>query len=238
LQRIFRPRSNLADKIVIAKPKSFEERSELGQICVVKLGIKFPAVVVTFDNATERAYTGWPDRLYVIDRDGRVAYKQVAPRAFRRSAAGCRRDSAETDSRETLSEIRTGGRNMKFVGLILKGLLFVLLTAAVLLKAADAPTVTVKGYVLDSACAFTKGLSKPISKQCATSCANTGSPLVILADDGTIYWPIADTMPSSGQNPKLLPFAGGKVTATGKVYQRGGSKAIVIEKIEAQPAQK
>src|SRR5207245_4728645 len=37
LQRIFRPRSNLADKIVIAKPKSFEERSELGQICVVKL---------------------------------------------------------------------------------------------------------------------------------------------------------------------------------------------------------
>jgi type 1 fimbria pilin len=127
---------------------------------------------------------------------------------------------------------------MKFVGLILKGLLFVLLTAAVLLKAADAPTVTVKGYVLDSACAFTKGLSKPISKQCATSCANTGSPLVILADDGTIYWPIADTMPSSGQNPKLLPFAGGKVTATGKVYQRGGSKAIVIEKIEAQPAQK
>ena len=98
---------------------------------------------------------------------------------------------------------------------------------------ADAPTVTVKGYVLDSACAFTKGLDKPISKQCATSCANAGSPLVILADDGTIYWPIADTTPSSGQNPKLLPYAGDKVTATGKVYQRGGSKAIVIEKIEA-----
>ena len=75
MQRIFRPRSNLADKIVIAKPKSFEELSELGQICVVKLGIKFPAVVVTFDNATERAYTRWPDRLYVIDRDGRVVYK-------------------------------------------------------------------------------------------------------------------------------------------------------------------
>ena len=88
---------------------------------------------------------------------------------------------------------------------------------------ADAPTVTVKGYVLDSACAFTKGLSKPISKQCAISCANAGSPLVILADDGTIYWPIADTAPSSGQNPKLLPYAGDKVTATGKVYQRGGS---------------
>ena len=127
---------------------------------------------------------------------------------------------------------------MKFTPLVSKAVLLAVLGAAVLLSAADAPTVTVKGYVLDSACAFTKGLSKPISKQCAISCANAGSQLVILADDGTIYWPIADTTPSSGQNPKLLPFAGDKVTANGKVYQRGGSKAIVIEKIEAQATQK
>ena len=113
-----------------------------------------------------------------------------------------------------------------------------LLVVAIHSVTADAPTVTVKGYVLDSACAFTRSLDKPISKQCAVSCANAGSPLVILAEDGTIYWPIADTMPSSGQNPKLLPYAGDKVIATGKVYQRGGSKAIVIEKIEAQVATK
>ena len=113
-----------------------------------------------------------------------------------------------------------------------------LLGAATCLTAADSPTVTVKGYVLDSACAFTKGLSKPISKQCAISCAKAGSQLVILADDGTIYWPIADTTPSSGQNPKLLPFAGDEVSASGKIYDRGGSKAIVIDKIEAQTAAK
>jgi len=93
---------------------------------------------------------------------------------------------------------------------------------------------TVKGYVLDSACAFTKGLKKPISGECATACAKAGSPLVILADNGTIYWPIAETTPSSGQNEKLLPFAGQKVTASGKIFQRGGSTALVIEKIEAQ----
>lgn len=92
---------------------------------------------------------------------------------------------------------------------------------------------TVNGYVLDSACAFTKGLKKPISADCATACAKAGSPLVILTDSGTIYWPIADTTPSSGQNDRLLPFAGQKVAATGKVFQRGGSTAIVIEKIEA-----
>jgi len=127
---------------------------------------------------------------------------------------------------------------MKFTTAALTAALLVLLASAICLSAADAPTVIVKGYVLDSACAFTKGLSKPISKQCAISCANAGSQLVILTDDGTIYWPIADTTPSSGQNPKLLPFAGDKVVASGKVYQRGGSKAIVIEKIEAQSSQK
>ena len=127
---------------------------------------------------------------------------------------------------------------MKSIGFVAKAIFFVLLPAAVLLRAADTPSVTVKGYVLDSACAFTKSLSKPISKQCAISCAKAGSQLVILSEDGTIYWPIADTTPSSGQNLKLLPLAGDKVTATGKIYERGGSKAIVIEKIEAQTAKK
>ena len=77
-------------------------------------------------------------------------------------------------------------------------------------------------------------LAKPISKQCAISCAKAGSQLVIVADDDPIYWPIADTTPSSGQNRRLLPFAGDKVTATGKIYERGGSKAMVIEKIDRQ----
>jgi hypothetical protein len=97
---------------------------------------------------------------------------------------------------------------------------------------AKSKTETVQGYVLDSACAFTKGLDKPISRECAVACAKAGSPLVILAADGTIYWPIASATPSSGQNNKLLPFAGQKVTAGGKVFERGGSRAFVIEKIE------
>jgi hypothetical protein len=95
--------------------------------------------------------------------------------------------------------------------------------------AADQKTVT--GWVLDSACAFTKGLKKPISADCAVACAKNGSPLVILQDDGSIYWPIAETMPAEGQNKRLMPFAGKRVTATGKTYARGGSTAIVIDTI-------
>jgi hypothetical protein len=111
---------------------------------------------------------------------------------------------------------------------------------AVLLAAASdsGKSISVNGYVLDSACAFTKDLKKPISAQCAQACAKAGSPLVILGDNGTIYWPIADTTPSAGQNEKLLPFAGQRVMASGKVYARGGSTAMVIEKIAAEAAQK
>jgi hypothetical protein len=90
---------------------------------------------------------------------------------------------------------------------------------------------TVTGWVLDSACAFTKGLSKPISRECALACAKKGSPLVILQDDGSIYWPISESTPAASQNQRLEPFAGKRVTATGKVYARGGSTAIVLEKI-------
>jgi hypothetical protein len=108
-----------------------------------------------------------------------------------------------------------------------------LLAATIGFAANDKPAeVMLHGYVLDSACAFTKDLRKPISEKCARDCAKAGSPLVVLTDDGEVYWPISEKTPAEGQNARLLPFAGKKVTVTGRIYARGGSKAIAIEKIE------
>ena len=109
-----------------------------------------------------------------------------------------------------------------------------LLAAAVYTMHAESKATTVKGYVIDSACTFTKNLNKPVSADCAQACAKAGSPLVILADNGSIYWPTTDAMPATSQNDKLLPFAGKRVVASGKTYERGGSKALLIEKIEAE----
>lgn len=117
-------------------------------------------------------------------------------------------------------------------------LVCLLLVAALAAGTDTSKPISVKGYVLDSACAFTKNLKKPISAECAVACAKAGSLLVILSDDGTIYWPIAETTPSSGQNERLLPFAGQRVIASGKVFVRGGSSALVIEKIEPLSDQK
>ena len=42
------------------------------------------AVVDDIDDSTDTKYTGWPERLYLIDRDGRVAYKsQPGPFGFK-----------------------------------------------------------------------------------------------------------------------------------------------------------
>src|SRR5437868_974087 len=114
----------------------------------------------------------------------------------------------------------------------------ILVCASGLLLRGQQKTVSVEGYVLDSACAFTKNLEKPISRECALTCAKAGSQLVILSDDGSIYWPIAETTPATGQNARLLEFAGGRVTAKGKLYDRGGSHALVIEQIAAAPPKK
>ena len=67
--------SNIKDNVVFASPRDEGERAQVAGACVRKLGIKFPAIVDGFDNQTESAYTGWPDRIYLIDKDGRIVYK-------------------------------------------------------------------------------------------------------------------------------------------------------------------
>jgi hypothetical protein len=73
--------SNERDNVLHADPTTTDERVDLAGICVRNLGIELPAIVDEADNRVEQAYTGWPDRLYVVDRAGRIAYKS-APGPF------------------------------------------------------------------------------------------------------------------------------------------------------------
>jgi hypothetical protein len=67
--------SNVKEGVLFASPKNEAERAFVAGTCVRKLGIKFPALIDGFDNRVETAYTGWPDRLYLIAPGGRVLYK-------------------------------------------------------------------------------------------------------------------------------------------------------------------
>jgi len=72
---VWQMESNIRDQVVFASPKNEEERAFVAGACVRKLGIKFPAVLDEFGDPTEQAYTGWPDRIYLIDGRGRIVFK-------------------------------------------------------------------------------------------------------------------------------------------------------------------
>ena len=123
------------------------------------------------------------------------------------------------------------GKKVAWVGAALS-LSLVMNVASGGAQAQGGKSVTVKGYVIDSACTFKNHLKKPISTKCAETCARAGSPLVIQTEDGSIYLPISGEMPAAGQNDRLMKYAGLMVAVTGSTYMQGGSRAIVIEKIE------
>ena len=67
--------SNIKQNVVFRLPRNFDERRAVADSCVRRLNLHIPALIDSFANTTDIAYTGWPDRLYVIDRDGRITYK-------------------------------------------------------------------------------------------------------------------------------------------------------------------
>jgi hypothetical protein len=67
--------SNVREGVIFRNPKEEGERVQVAESCVRKLGIRFPALIDGMSNTVERLYTGWPDRLLLIDRNGRVVYK-------------------------------------------------------------------------------------------------------------------------------------------------------------------
>ncbi|RMG11736.1 MAG: hypothetical protein D6731_15075 [Planctomycetota bacterium] len=64
-------------------PRSFAERVGVASTCREALGLELPVLVDGLEDTVARDYGAWPDRLYVVDRGGRVAYRGgPGPRGF------------------------------------------------------------------------------------------------------------------------------------------------------------
>jgi len=66
---------NRREEIALADPTSLEERADAADACVVRLRTRIPVLLDDVDDAVALAYGGWPDRLYLIGRDGRIAFQ-------------------------------------------------------------------------------------------------------------------------------------------------------------------
>ena len=96
------------------------------------------------------------------------------------------------------------------------------------------PTVSIEGLVRDIACPIQnpEATATHLSMKCLRACARKGSPLVILTNAGDMYFPMSSEMPDRDQRKKLRPFLGKYVRAKGTVYERNGTRAIMISSIE------
>ena len=97
----------------------------------------------------------------------------------------------------------------------------------------NAKTMTIEGAVRDLACPVQNPAGTPsnLDLKCTLDCVKHGSPIIIITKDGVIYFPISADMPDSAQRKKIMPFVGKYVQASGAVFERKGTRAIAITKI-------
>jgi hypothetical protein len=67
--------SNEREGVLFEQPKTLAARTEIAQACSLELKLAIPTLVDDMENSTDRKYYALPDRLYLIGRDGRVAYR-------------------------------------------------------------------------------------------------------------------------------------------------------------------
>lgn len=67
----------------IKEPTSLKERKAVASKCMAKLNIDVPCLVDDMNNTTNEAYNASPDRIFVVDEQGKIAVRaQMGPRGF------------------------------------------------------------------------------------------------------------------------------------------------------------
>ncbi len=75
---------NEQEDVLFEQPKSAEEREAVAEACVISLKLSIPTLIDEMTNEVDRAYAALPDRLYLIDAEGRIAYRSGAgPMGFK-----------------------------------------------------------------------------------------------------------------------------------------------------------
>jgi len=96
---------------------------------------------------------------------------------------------------------------------------------------------TLVGHMVGTACCVVHESKGEEHLACATECAKAGTPLAILESGaGKLYLPLASDHHSSA-NKQLMPHIEKDIRVTGTVIEKGGLKAIMIEKIEGAELQ-
>ncbi len=79
----WRVQANDRAGIAIRQPRTYDERVGAAEQACAMLGLSLPGLVDGMDNGVNLAYSAWPDRVYVVNLDGRIVVKAApGPRGF------------------------------------------------------------------------------------------------------------------------------------------------------------
>ena len=75
---------NEMEDVVFSQPATADERTEVAAACSLRLEMSIPTLLDEMSNEVDEAYAALPDRLYLIDDKGDVAYRSGrGPMGFR-----------------------------------------------------------------------------------------------------------------------------------------------------------
>lgn len=78
---------NRRSGIAVEDPTTPGDRAGAAESCALRLQIRMPVLLDALDNEVASRYGGWPDRLYLVGRDGRIAFQgEPGPWGFRPEA--------------------------------------------------------------------------------------------------------------------------------------------------------
>lgn len=66
---------NLEEGVIYQQPETSDERADIAAACMLRHNFSFPMLLDNMENDAEEKYISWPDRLYIIDSDGKIAYQ-------------------------------------------------------------------------------------------------------------------------------------------------------------------
>lgn len=75
--------ANEGDGVCYMQPKTLPDRLAIVKDFQARFGYPIPMLVDRMDNAAEAAFGAWPERLYVVGADGKIAYQGAqGPKGF------------------------------------------------------------------------------------------------------------------------------------------------------------
>jgi len=93
-------------------PKNIGDRAILATKCISELKLSLPVLIDTMDGVAETAYKGWPDRICMVDIDGKIAYySERGPKGFKPK-------EAEVAIKKLLAPGRYGGFGLSVAPLV------------------------------------------------------------------------------------------------------------------------